>query len=160
MAPKPSKFKPTPKSRKNVVLYPSSHVIDQLSDDALALKIARHSRCSACPDCAGLAPKGGVTVLPDSQWDVKVSGPTSYLAVCRCGHSIGEHAAAEDVPREEFRRRGRVAIRLDELLAVSIILPGTAKIVYHLLPGQKLPNEFRLQRRGYHFFTQANAPSG
>ncbi|KIJ49448.1 hypothetical protein M422DRAFT_161147 [Sphaerobolus stellatus SS14] len=117
MAPKPPKqSKPVQKSRKNVALYPASHIMDGLSQSALALKIARHSRCPLCSDCQGLTPKDEISVKLDSEWDERTMGPAAYLDSCRCGHTVAEHAAAEDVPREEYKRRGRVAIRLDELL--------------------------------------------
>lgn len=46
--------------------------------------------------------------------------PDSYLSSCTCGHEASDHGAdLSDISRSEFKRRGRVAIRIDELLQVS-----------------------------------------
>jgi len=81
----------------------------------------------------GLAPGSGVAVALDSQWDDNSAG---YLSSCRCGHTVADHATAEDVPREEYRRRGRVAIRLDEILGVSLFFWRVIWLWLNLLPGQ------------------------
>lgn len=109
------------KIRKDVCLYPKSHDFQSLSPEALALKIARHSRCTLCGDCTGLVPEKGLTVIFDTTWDSKESGLVGYITTCRCGHSVGDHAVPEDTSPEEYARRGRVAIRLDELLDVRPI---------------------------------------
>ncbi|KAF8514236.1 hypothetical protein BU17DRAFT_52800 [Hysterangium stoloniferum] len=117
MPSRPSKqYKANAKSRKNTVLYPHSHDIPTLSRDALALKIARHSRCPKCEDCTGLRPKSGLLVALDSDFENGISPQPNYISHCRCGHSVAEHASSEEVSSEEFERRGRVAVRLDELL--------------------------------------------
>lgn len=108
------------KAHKNVALYPSSRDLASLSREALSLKIARHSPCSECEDCYGLAPEHPVNVVLDSEWDAAASRSVGYLTTCRCGHDVGDHASLEDITAEEISRRGRVAIRLDELLEVSI----------------------------------------
>lgn len=115
---------PPPKSKarahRNVALYPSSPDITSLNREALALKVARHSHCSECEDCRGLTPNPLFNVVLDSEWNPVSSGHVGYIKACRCGHDVGDHASFEDVSAEEVNRRGRVAIRLDELLEVSI----------------------------------------
>ena len=100
-------------------LYPVSHNIPSLSDEALALKIARHSPCSICTSeiCAGLRPPPIVQLVPDSDEDY--DGSESYLSSCSCGHDASDHGAdLSAIGRGEFERRGRVAVRIDELLQV------------------------------------------
>lgn len=111
--------------------YPGSHEVTQLNDSLLALKIARHSRCRFCDTCRGLHPP------PDSDVSLDNVPPQSplgdlgqygsddedtqlpYLDECGCGHGVMEHGVEDiGVGTEEFKRRGRVAIRLDELLQV------------------------------------------
>ena len=106
------------------VLYPASHDIPSLPDSHLALKISRHSRCSACPTCSGLHPPPGWRVLSDaydgSDSDDDGEPPTKYLDRCECGHGVMTHGAdMSTIGHDEFTRRGRVAVRLDELLEVS-----------------------------------------
>jgi hypothetical protein len=60
-------------------------------------------------------------VVLDSDWDAEVSVPVGYITTCRCGHDAGDHAAFQNITSEEITRRGRVAIRLDELLEVSTV---------------------------------------
>lgn len=108
------------RAHKNVALYPNSHDITSLSGEALSLKIARHSHCSECEDCHGLAPKRSINVVLDSEWAGEASRSVGYIRTCRCGHNVGDHASLEHISEEEISRRGRVAIRLDELLEVSI----------------------------------------
>lgn len=100
-------------------LYPTSHDIPKLPEAALALKIARHSPCSICTAeiCPGLRPPPIVQLFPDSDEDY--DGSESYLSSCTCGHDATEHGAdRSEIGASEFSRRGRVAVRLDELLQV------------------------------------------
>lgn len=100
-------------------LYPSSHEIPNLSEAALSLKIARHSPCSICTSelCPGLRPPPIFQLVLDSEEDY--DGSESYLSSCQCGHDVTEHGADLSViDKGEFDRRGRVAVRLDELLQV------------------------------------------
>lgn len=126
-----------PRTHRNVALYPESHDINSLSREALALKIARHSHCSDCEGCHGLGPDRHVNVVLDSEWNANASGHVGYIATCRCGHDVGDHGALEDIPTEEFNRRGRVAIRLDELLEVSISIKVFMRLIHPLLQDQK-----------------------
>ncbi|KAJ7346792.1 hypothetical protein DFH08DRAFT_869327 [Mycena albidolilacea] len=111
--------------------YPASHEQDSLTDQLLALKIARHSSCTTCDSCPGLH--------PDPSWEVVLDdlsaepslveldqygsddedGQPNYLKGCACGHDMYDHGANQpQLGRDEFLRRGRVAIRLDEILQV------------------------------------------
>ncbi|KAI9060235.1 hypothetical protein FKP32DRAFT_1578312 [Trametes sanguinea] len=107
------------------VLYPTSHDIPSLPDSHLALKIARHSRCSVCRTCPGLHPPPGWRVFPDipdgnESDDDDEPPPSRYLDQCQCGHGVDAHGADMDsIGHEEFARRGRVAVRLDELFEDS-----------------------------------------
>jgi hypothetical protein len=110
---------PLPSTMK--ALYPTSHNIPALSDAALALKIARHSPCSICTSeiCPGLRPPPIVQLVPDSDDDY--DGSESYLSSCACGHDVTDHGADLSViSRNEFERRGRIAVRIDQLLQVSL----------------------------------------
>lgn len=102
------------------------------SDAALAFKIARHTPCAACDTCHGLRPPPDVQVVLDDQDSRKSSlgaldqygsdedDEPAYLCTCICGHEVADHGADERVTgREEFARRGRLAIRLDEMLQAS-----------------------------------------
>lgn len=111
--------------------YPASNQRESLSDALLSLKIARHSPCSLCSSCAGLHPPKGVDIVLDAHTESSLGNleqygsdddeiPSEYLFLCACGHSVKQHHASEhDLGSAEFIRRGRVAIRLDELLEVS-----------------------------------------
>jgi histone acetyltransferase len=106
-------------------LYPASHEIPKLTDAQLSIKIARHSSCSICHDCAGLHPSPDIIVVSDEQdtdpllEQYSSDDETSYLDTCSCGHIAKDHGAdASSVGAEEFARRGRVAVRLDEFLQV------------------------------------------
>ena len=117
------------------LLYPASEKLSDLSDTQLALKIARHSTCSSCSAaCVGLRPPRDVRVaLDDSNSDSLMAdldsygsddededdSSSGYLSTCICGHGVMEHGAdASSLGDIEFKRRGRVAVRLDELLKV------------------------------------------
>ena len=110
-------------------LYPARYDIEKLSQNAIALKIARHSRCSECDSCGGLHPPPDAVLEPDSaefSEDFLSSDDderdSRYLAVCACGHGTLSHGADEArLGRSEYVRRARVAIRLDELLMVSSV---------------------------------------
>ncbi|KAI0344707.1 hypothetical protein BDW22DRAFT_1326844 [Trametopsis cervina] len=98
-------------------LYPTSHDIPKLPEEALSLKIARHSPCSICTSeiCPGLRPPPVVQLVLDSDEDY--DGTQSYLSSCSCGHDATDHGAdLSEISSTEFSRRGRVAVRLDELL--------------------------------------------
>lgn len=115
-------------------LYPTSHSLPALSESQLALKIARHSRCATCSSCTGLVPPLGYTILPDAVLDSDdveqflLESTTNenddepakgYLNICCCTHGLEMHGADKSkIGQEEFMRRARVAIRLDELLQV------------------------------------------
>ena len=113
------------------LLYPASAEIPSLTDSQLALKVARHSFCSACDSCTGLRPPAEVEVVLDEAKSVSPLGNleqygsdddyvvTDYLDTCVCGHGVEEHGAnVSEIGTEEFKRRGRVAVRLDEILHV------------------------------------------
>ncbi|KAF4567532.1 histone acetyltransferase [Pleurotus pulmonarius] len=110
-------------------LYPASNSASGLTPPQLALKIARHSPCASCSSCYGLHPPLGTEVVPDDQQAVQSTlvdqygsddeddMQLPYLEYCGCGHFSSAHGANElELGSEEFARRGRVAIRLDELL--------------------------------------------
>ncbi|THH04557.1 hypothetical protein EW145_g5435 [Phellinidium pouzarii] len=103
--------------------------------NALALRIARHSHCSECDSCTGLRPPPGVTLVLDTSQEESSLGDLSqygsdeedgnslsrYLSICACGHDTKRHGADElRIGKDEYARRARVAIRLDELLSVHI----------------------------------------
>ena len=111
-------------------LYPASNEIPSLPDHHLAIKIARHSRCSTCSTCPGLYPPPGWRVFLDTSdgddSDDDGEPPQGYLNECRCGHDVSAHGAdVSSTGHEEFARRGRVAVRLDELLEVRLIYHAT-----------------------------------
>ena len=114
------------------VAYPASHLCDKLSPSLLALKIARHSPCTLCDHCPGLHPPPRVAVVLDEHSDSSLGTleqygsdddeeeVSSYLNICACGHGVKAHNADEiALGKLEFARRGRVAIRLDEVLQVN-----------------------------------------
>lgn len=120
------------------LLYPAAHDLAALSDAHIALKIARHTRCNACQICSGLHPSLEDTVVLDNSTDNDVamfdltgygseddegSGATEYMSHCACGHGVREHSSsASELGENEYMRRARVAIRLDELLQVDSLI--------------------------------------
>ncbi|KAG2036456.1 hypothetical protein BDR03DRAFT_866119, partial [Suillus americanus] len=99
------------------------------NDLALALRIARHSSCTACDSCPGLRPPASVEVVLDddvhqksllgdlTQYGSDEEDGPAYLETCICGHDVANHGSQlAALGREEFSRRARLAIRLDELL--------------------------------------------
>lgn len=103
------------------VLYPAPAEDDphSLSEEQLSLKIARHSPCSSC-SCLGLRPPLGVEVSPDDSL-LSDQMELAYLSDCQCGHDVPSHGADISVlGRPEYQRRGRVAVRIDELLQVRL----------------------------------------
>lgn len=115
------------------VWYPGCHPFEKLDPSLISLKIARHSPCSLCPNCPGLHPPPGIDVVVDGHSDSSLGDlgqygsddeddpPSSYLSTCACGHNVKEHHASEhELGKIEFARRGRVAIRLDEVLQVRL----------------------------------------
>lgn len=105
-------------TRTMKALYPASHHIPNLPEPLLALKIARHSRCSSCPSggCPGLRPPPDLDVVLDSDIYDDESRSAPYLSICVCGHRVRDHGADPTVIEDnEFYRRARVAGRLDEL---------------------------------------------
>ncbi|KAG2055785.1 hypothetical protein BDR06DRAFT_953620 [Suillus hirtellus] len=99
------------------------------NDLALALRIARHSSCAACDSCPGLRPPASVEVVLDddihqksllgdlTQYGSDEEDGPAYLETCICGHDVADHGSQlAALGREEFSRRARLAIRIDELL--------------------------------------------
>lgn len=107
-------------------LYPASNDIPNLPDSHLALKIARHTRCSDSDcSCPGLRPPPGWRVFLDTpdgtDSDDDGEPPSKYLDRCGCGHGVSAHGAdLSALGHDEFARRGRVAVRVDELLEVRL----------------------------------------
>ncbi|KAH8995684.1 hypothetical protein EDB92DRAFT_1845494 [Lactarius akahatsu] len=113
------------------VLYPASNTLDALSDDLIALKIARHIPCSPCTRCSGLHPGSNIQLVRDSHpsenslTDLVQYGSdeedndATYLSRCGCGHSPQQHGADEaELGREEYTRRANLALRIDQHLEV------------------------------------------
>ncbi|KAL4074222.1 hypothetical protein J3A83DRAFT_4091774 [Scleroderma citrinum] len=125
--------------------YPSPNDAP-FTNSVLALKIARHTPCSTCDTCQGLRPPLGVElVLGDdachksslgdlNQYGSDEDEPTC-LETCVCGHDVAEHGADEvTLGREEFFRRARLAIRLDEMLQEADRLLDFEYVDDHMLP--------------------------
>ncbi|QRV93787.1 histone acetyltransferase GCN5 [Ceratobasidium sp. AG-Ba] len=106
------------------------------SFDTLSVKIARHSRCSAC-ECLGWHPPEGYTVViadgseealaaldevEENAGQVTDVTDEGYWRMCACGDGIEDHGNGSDIVPEEIQRRARVAVRIDELLADKGIL--------------------------------------
>jgi hypothetical protein len=52
------------------------------------------------------------------------------MDTCTCGHDVQEHGAdVSEIGTEEFKRRGRVAVRLDELLHVNLTLHSVVALL-------------------------------
>ena len=113
------------------VLYPAGFNTKSLPKAAIALKIARHSRCLHCSSCPGLRPSSDVLLSLDSDFPEDSLGDLAqygsddedrqsrYLNICVCGHDTREHGADKHrLGEAEYARRARVAIRIDELLSV------------------------------------------
>lgn len=113
------------------LLYPITNPRSKPTDSQLALKIARHSPCSTCNTCSGLRPSPDVElVLIDASSNNSLGNiaqygsddddlVTEYLETCVCGHDVKEHGAnVLEIGLDEFNRRGRAAMRLDENLQV------------------------------------------
>jgi len=99
------------------VLYPAEYDISGLSEEQLSLKIARHAPCSLC-SCSGLRPPVGMEVSPDDS-PLSDQMELAYLNECQCDHDVPSHGADVSVlGRSEYQRRGRVAVRADEILQV------------------------------------------
>jgi histone acetyltransferase len=122
------------------VLYPASHLISDLDDAKICVKIARHSVCATCKSCVGMHPSLGVTVTLDdedvdhmlaSAIDSDDDTTPEYLDACACGHGVGAHGVdqARALGPVEFRRRAMVAIRLDEELQVRGTLGYSCNMV-------------------------------
>lgn len=103
------------------------------SNAALAFKIARHTPCSACDTCHGLRPPPDIqVVLSDDagrksslglldQYGSDEDDEPPYICTCTCGHEVADHGAdVAVIGRDEFSRRARLAIRLDETLQASL----------------------------------------
>ena len=115
------------------VLYPASNTFDALSDDLIALKIARHTPCSLCIRCPGLHPSSNIQLVRDGHppensltdlvqygSDEEDNGVT-YLSRCGCGHSPQQHGADEaELGKEEYTRRANLALRIDQHLEVRL----------------------------------------
>lgn len=85
-----------------------SHSLEELfpqlalmSEEEKILKVARHLGCDEC-DCQG--------------WRPDVTSVQFSLDACMCGHDADHHVDK----KQDFTRRLKVALRLDELLEVNI----------------------------------------
>lgn len=74
----------------------------RLSEKEKVLKLARHMGCDHCSSCQGWRP--GVSV-------------EFSLDTCVCGHDADQHIGQ----KQDFIRRLKVALRIDELLEVKHI---------------------------------------
>lgn len=72
--------------------------IASMSDNDKMLKLARHMRCDQC-DCQGWRPNFSMEFSND----------------CLCGHDTEHHVDH----KQDFMRRLKVALRIDELLQVN-----------------------------------------
>lgn len=118
-----------------VLRYPySQRLLEDLSEEEIRLKIARHSPCSYC-NCAGLHPTADDEIIPD---DGGAAEDVSMLESCDCGHDVVDHGNSGDYPHSERVRRAKVAIRLDELLEVcpSCVFQGLNFILWFAGQGE------------------------
>ncbi|KAF8331074.1 uncharacterized protein EI90DRAFT_2920645 [Cantharellus anzutake] len=109
-------------------LYPSAvEEANSISYNAKRAKIARHSPCSASGcTCLGLHPPPGWQAMADDSEDVGIVldmaefseelTDEGHLKICDCGHSFEDHGCDDSIDLEEFNRRARAAVRIDELL--------------------------------------------
>lgn len=135
------------------LLYPASHTLDALQPRHAAIKIARHSPCAVdtCT-CSGLRPPLHTPLLLDDDPaaaaapppdpaalvgygsdddDDPSDNPNRYLDECaECGHTPEEHATDASISEDEFKRRLRVAVRLDELLHVRPVFLSFSIAIY------------------------------
>lgn len=145
-----------------------------ITDPPLALRIARHSHCHLC-HCKGLQPPQDAHLVLDTarphqilslghlrQYgddDDKIT--PDYLDICECGHGLAQHGADESaIGHLEFRRRARVATRLDELLQVRPFFIFYSAPLKPSLSGCRQAPRFRIHRRRYYFIAKTNARSG
>ncbi len=118
------------------LLYPSgAKSLHRLTPFQRLIKIARHTPSSSASagtssdvrSCAGFKPSEYEEVVEDpvsrssrhetrAVDDGKLKAAWGAVACDTCGRSIEEHAALSDADDEEATRRGKVAVRLDELL--------------------------------------------
>jgi histone acetyltransferase len=147
-------------------LYPAGYDPLTLSKTAKALKIARNSRCLACSSCPGLRPPSGVDVtLDSSEPDPSLSDlfqsdedkDVQLLSMCVCGHGVASHDAdVERLGADEFARRARVAVRMDELRAVrrpSIRFVMVTQHVFHFISSYLIHWYATKQVRGFRGFS-------
>jgi histone acetyltransferase len=128
------------------ILYPASNTLDALSDHLIALKIARHTPCSLCIRCTGLRPASNVQLVRDghppenSLTDLDQYGSdeedngVTYLYRCECGHSPQQHGAdEEELDKEEYTRRAKLALRIDQHLEVRLSFQIILNAVFVML---------------------------
>lgn len=72
-----------------------------MSESEKILKLARHMPCDQCQDCQG--------------WRPDLSVQDFSLDTCICGHEAEHHVDQ----KQDFVRRLKVALRIDELLEVN-----------------------------------------
>jgi histone acetyltransferase len=118
--------------------YPSGATeIRQLNTDQQRLLLARHSPCQGTSQsangnakddeefhtpevecsCRGFRPPNSVKVKPISvKSDANDDGTQWGWEQCKCGHSLDSHGLTAQQGHDEFTRRAKVALRIDELL--------------------------------------------
>jgi histone acetyltransferase len=118
--------------------YPSGATeISQLNVDQQRLLLARHSPCQGSSDntngntkdddgfhtpelecsCSGYKPPNSVKVkLVSIKSHVNDDNIQWGWDVCKCGHPLNSHGLTAEHNAEEFTRRAKVALRMDELL--------------------------------------------
>ncbi len=68
-----------------------------------------------------------------------------HLKICRCGHALEDHGCDDSLNRDEFNRRAKVAVRIDELLEASFA--GIYSIMFNgskTLSGRRSTLELRI----------------